>query len=378
MAKLTRSDLDSLLDQAKGEGLIVSCYADLSIERGFQSRWLGPFKAKKHEIKLMLSNDHRAWQECQQNLEAIQKVLKSLQTQHARGMAIFSAAQRGFLRALDLDVPVENALVVHESCYLVPLLEVFNRQQECLLVHSDTHRGRLYRGSWSGANLLQEFNELIPQRQHSAGECWGLGQATIAHHRENLILHYHKELIAAIQKIWAEHSFRGIILLGEHEVLEHLRKMLPPQLENQVIHEYAHPWKETPLEIDEVTDLLTATNQAQESKFVQELEHRLQMKYGIAAGIQSTLDALQNGKVGPRGHGYLVMGPDPGETVGRCQNCKALFTDTPALCPRCQAPCVLGNLWEEILLFSLRHKVEVHFVKSDTLSRYGGLAVVLP
>jgi hypothetical protein len=91
------------------------------------------------------------------------------------------------------------------------------------------------------------------------------------------------------------------------------------------------------------------------------------------------VEALQRGRVGPRGHGYLILGPDPREAVARCTACRSLFVEMPAACPRCQAPCVDASLWEEILLLALRHDVAAHCLKaSEPLARCGGVAAVIP
>jgi hypothetical protein len=91
------------------------------------------------------------------------------------------------------------------------------------------------------------------------------------------------------------------------------------------------------------------------------------------------IEAIKKGRVGPRGHGYLVFGPDRREVVARCTTCRSLWIEVGGTCPRCQSPCVEGNLWEELLLLALRHEVTAHFVREDPeLARCGGVAAVLP
>lgn len=380
MAALSLADVQVLLDQFKGDGLLVSCYADLSVDRGFQSRWLGPFKAKAGTLKKELAGDHRAWQACAQDLEAIQRALEAPEARPARGMAVFSAAQRGFFQSIALDVPVENELVIHGAPYLVPLLEVLYRQRAYLVVQSDTHRGRLYAASVGSTRLVREIEEAVSKRQHSAGERWGKEQATIARHREDQILHYQKELIRLIEETWAGHSFQGLVLLGEHEILEHLRQRLPPRLAAQVIFEAPHAWTDQPLAVVEaIRAVLAEALQTHERQILEGVKDRLRQGYAIAAGPREVVDALQYGRVGPRGHGYLVLGPDTREAVARCTACRWLSVEMPATCPRCQAPCVEANLWEELLLLTLRHDIAAHFVKADgDLERCGGVVAVLP
>ncbi len=124
---------------------------------------------------------------------------------------------------------------------------------------------------------------------------------------------------------------------------------------------------------------MTEAAQANETRLLADLEERLLQGYGVAAGSTAVIEALQSGRIGPRGHGYLVLGPDLREAVARCTGCRALSTELVATCPRCQASCVEASLWEELLLFALRHDITAHSVKQcPSLTACGGLAAVLP
>lgn len=377
---LTLAHLQPLLDQFKGDGLMVSCYADIAASAGSAPPWPGPFKARVTALKEMFHGDPRTRQQVERNLHAIGRFLESPEARTAQGMAVFSAPQRGFFKTFALDVPVANDLVVHPAPYLVPLLQAVYQQREYLVVLTDTHRGRLYAGSPGSVRLLEEVQEVVPSRQRSSGECWGTQQATIARHREDRILHYLTKLVECMEKTWAEHPFRGIVLLGEHEVLEHLRTQLPPRLAARVVYEGSHAWTDAPLAVSVAARAtLTEVIEAEEKRRLEGLADRLIEGYRVAAGPGEVLDALQSGQVGPRGHGYLVLGPDPHEAVARCTACRTLYLDMPPTCPRCQAPCTDGNLWEEVLLQALRHDIVVDCVPNmRLLAQYGGMAAVLP
>jgi hypothetical protein len=379
MAAVTKSDLEALLAQFQGDGLMLSCYADLSIERGCQSRWLGPFKTNAGALKKALASDHRAWDACTRDLEAIRRAIEAPAARQARGMAVFNASQRGFFRAIPLDLSVANELVVHRAPYLVPLLAVFYRQREFLVVHTDSHRGRLYAASWTGSRLLQEIQEIIPRKQHSVGTRWGKEQATIARHRDDLIHRFQKQLVHGMEKEWTAHRYRGLVLLGLREVVERLRKQLPPPLATRVICEAPHVWTDRPLAANgAIHDVLVDALRAYERQMLLAVKERLQQRYGIACGPKQVIAALQNGRIGPRGFGYLVLGPDPREAVARCTACRFISDEMPTTCPRCQRPCVEANLWEELILLALRHDIDVHFVDADPeLERCGRLVAVL-
>lgn len=380
MATLTLAHLRPLLEQFAGKGLVVSCYADLSTPTAWLTRWPMPFKAKVSEIKQILADDRPAWRECEQNLDAIGQALDTPEARTAQGMAIFSARQRGFLHALPLDVPVANELVVHPSPYLVPLLVALARQHDYLVIHSNTHRGRLYAAAAGVVRLLQEVEGDVPVKQHSVGQRWGKEQATIARRREECIAHYHKDLVEAAEKLWAEHAFRGILLLGEHETLEHIRKRLPARLASRIAHERPHAWPEKPLEVaGTVQAALADMQRGEEQRLLADLESRLRKGHAVAVGPRAVVEALQTGRLSPRGYGYVVLGPDSREVVARCTACRYLAAEMQTICPRCQAPTAEASLWEEVLLLALRNDLAVHCLdRPGILAPYDGIAAVLP
>lgn len=375
----TLPDIQPLLEQFKGAGLMVSCYVHHLLIPGQAARWLGPLKGKATAIKEMLADDPRAWQEFERNFQAVRYAVESPDVRSARGLAVFAALQRGFVRSYVLDATVENELVVHESPYLVPLLQTMSQQREYLVVHTDTHRGRLYAAGTGSLRLLEEIDEEVPSRQHSAGQCWGTEQATIARHREDCILHYRKHLLRLIEKAWRAQAFEGIVLLGEHEVLEHLRKELSSQLAARVVAEKPWTWTDSPFAAaDPVTTVLAGVIQAEEEQLVKGLEERLREKHGVAAGPRAVLEAVRTGRVGAQGFGYLVLGPDPREQIARCPTCRNLYFDMPATCPGCRTSCEDASLWEELLLLALRHNIAVHCLKAnEVITRCGGVAAVL-
>lgn len=373
------ANLSALLQQSKGDGLLVSAYIDGASIAGGRTVWPGPVKAKVTAVESMLRDDERALGQFKKNLEAIGRVIDAPKMRHAPGIAVFAAKQRGFLESFALETRPENELVVHESPYLVPLLMAQLRQREFLVVLANSHRARLYAATLGTARLLGELEGDVPRKQHSCGERWGKEQATIAQRRDDCIHRFRKELAEMIDRTWAEHAFQGIFLLGEHENLENLKKEFSPRSASHVRGEMPVEW------VDDVDKIARAAHEViseharrEEQDVLHIVEERLRESYAIAAGPRAALEAIETGGIGPRGHGYLVVGPDSREAVARCQSCRALSLDMPTICPRCGAACVEGNLWEEMLLLALRHDIAVRCVgASASLAAQGGMVAVL-
>jgi peptide subunit release factor 1 (eRF1) len=377
MIDVTQDAIQILLDHPKGEGMIVSCYANTSVTEGFLSLWSQHLKNEADAIEQRFANDHQARAHFAKDLAIIRHALEEPAVQRARGMALFSAADRGFFRAFPLGVPVKDRLVLDEAPYLVPLLEAMHRQRRYLLVLTDSHRGRLYEAAWGHTHLLRQIEEDIPRRQKSAGELWGKQQATIARHREGHLLHYRKELASAMTNAWPDAPFRGVILLGDHKTIAALQAILPSPFEHRIVHTGPYSWARKEPNLDaKVHGVLDDVFRQHDARLIEELERRLHEHHLIATGPREVINALWNGQVGYPG--YLVLEPDPGQMAARCTRCESVFTTIYATCPGCQGTCEKVNLWQEILLFAARHNIVAHVIDSHpALAQHGGVAAVL-
>jgi hypothetical protein len=379
MPAITPDDLKPLLDQFEGPGRVLSCYADEAGAGGFNPKWSGPLETAAAAVYGGFDKDAPARAAFERDLAVVRRELSEPTGPATRWRAVFSSAARGFFRSIPLDVPVRPALVYDRVPYLVPLMTAALGRREYLAVHTDSHRGRLYAVTPGAVRSVGGREADVPPKQHSAGERWGLGQATIARHREEAVHHYLKALVHQIEATWADRPFAGLLLFGPHPMLEHLRKALPARLRVRVERETPAAWTDEPAELEAAiqTVALEALS-GDEARVLDGLWPRLHTGRGVVTGPAAVLDTLQGGRLQPAGHGYLALGPDPGETVGRCTRCHALAADAPPACPRCQAPCRVGNLWEEVMLMAFRHGIAVHSVDApDRLAPFGGIVAAL-
>lgn len=368
--------VNELWDQPRSSSLMVSCYADTSVQEGFEAHWLPRMKTEARQIRQILTDDAAAREDFEANLDAIRRVLTSQETRAAQGMAIFSAAKRGFLKVLPADLPYEDQIIVGNSPYLVPLLEAGTQRHDYLVAVLDSHRARWYSASPGGAALLGEFDEEVPKKIHSSGDTWGNQQATIDRHRKELIHRVFKTLADRLDDAWSHNRYQGVILLGTHEILEQFRDHLPRALATRVLHEAPYAWiNGTSSVAAKVVPFIQSAKESEQVRLLGELTRRLRNSYALVSGANSTLEALMTGKVAT-----LLLGSDPLIEAWRCSSCRAVFpgSDELATCPTCQVACEPVVLFQEMLRFAIRHGVEVKFLKpADALDAYEGVAAFL-
>jgi peptide subunit release factor 1 (eRF1) len=375
----TLKDLTPLLAQFRGEGAVLSCYTDLAGADGFRRRWQSRLESMADMVRKSIGEDATARAGFDRNLTEVRNAVKSAEPAEGRWLAVFSAQQRGFLQTFPLDMPVASELVTDQSPYLVPLLTAIHRRREYLAVHTDIHRAQLYSATPGKIQLIEELNAEVPAKQHSSGETWGQNQSILARHRDDAILHFRKELVHTIERAWADRRFAGLILLGAHPALEHLRKALPTRISARVEKETPISSYEQPAELAAaLQEIVCQTLREDEAKTMEGIWDRLAVNRAVATGATAVVAALQSGKIQGHGRGYLLLGPDLRETVGRCIQCHTLAVGTPATCPRCQSSCAVANFWEEVLLMALRHEIQAQFIDDKSkLAPYGGIVAAL-
>ncbi|HEY5619436.1 MAG TPA: hypothetical protein VIK60_15960 [Vicinamibacterales bacterium] len=373
----TLKDVKWLADHPRGEGMVVSCYADTSVTSGVRPLWREHLKSEVKRIGETLADAPAARAEFYQNITAIEAVLSSRRLASVRGVAVFAASERNLLQTYALASSVPNRLFVNEEPYLVPLLELLHRQRRYLVVHTNTHRGRLYTAVPGAARLIEEISEEVPKRHRAAGELWGKQQATIARHREDHVLHYLKDLAREIERAWPEERYDGIVLLGEHDVLQEVRKHLPDDLARRVVREAPHAWvgRQASLE-SKIEAIQVEALREHDRQVLEDVKRRLIERHHIAIGPQAVIDAIRNDEVGYRG--CVVMESDTGEVASRCTRCGSLLARLIDECPSCHGRCEKTNLWQAIALLAAGHHVSVHFVESGQgLEKQSGVVALL-
>lgn len=360
-----------LVDRAREEGSVVSCYVDKSV--AVPPTWQTRLARELRDAKALAPNA-AARRFLAAQVAVVQSVVSSRAARRARGVAVFVDDANGLVRAFLLDEPIADRLVVDEDPYVVPLVEYLQRHRLYLAVQTDTHRGALYAAGRGGAHLLAALDENVPKRHRAGVETWGKQQATIARHREDHMLHYRKELVREIARAWAETTYHGIVLLGEHEVLAHLLADLPPELAGRVVFQGPHGFTGKGSSIAAVAATVSArAAREHDERMLHELRVRLREASDVVFGPQEVLGALRAGQIGHGG--WIALEADPGASAARCVRCGWVFAAPHDACSFCQGACERTNLWQSIVLLATGHGVPIHFLGTDAeLHARGGVA----
>lgn len=391
MMPFTRRDLEILLDTPEQTDYVVSAYVDLKVRDGFRRFGEVEIDNLARRADLALS-EAEARKVLQAAIEPIDRAIAAADPS-ARGLAVFSGTNRGLLRTVELDVPVENKLVLDEEPYLLPLLEQWYGRPSFLVALVDSHELHLfdaYAGRAEHVEALEKGTPAELQRDKPRFTYKKRFNDTWHEHQHKLT---EDEFLKGVAERIAEHfregSFTGLILLGQPQITSAVRRLLPKQVANLVVDEHPqamrpHPESKDPgpREEDVEDDVARAMEEwaaSERERILNELQQRWEQGHLVANGPTEVLDALQQGRAIE-----IVFGTDRSQPGARCTDCGYRLGAPTEKCPYCGGKARTISAAQEILRLAMSQRVaRVALLDRpdrrapDPLERAGGVAALL-
>lgn len=290
-----------------------------------------------------------------------------------RGLALFSCAERGFLRALSSAIRFRPRVSWSEHFDLRPLLAAMAEHDRVLILLLDKEKARFFRAALEEIEEFEDLWDYVPRRQ-AQGEL-GRHEREEPDHDMHVLLHV-RHAVDALARIDAREPARRILVGGPAEVVAAFERILPKHLRPRVYPCLHLPVCSTPARVLEVVrDANRTLERESEERLVAEL---LSEGNGRAAlGAVPVLEAVNE-----RRARTLVLAESVELPGAECSGCGLVFAEpAPTVCPVCS-----GSVQRlEDALVALADAVlrqdgtiqEVREVAARKLEPYGGLAVRL-
>jgi hypothetical protein len=382
MMPLSRPDIEILLDTPNQRDYVVSAYADMRVQDGFNR------SADIHlKNRARAAAEALAAAEARKDLDAnIAVVREAVQTQadpSARGLAVFSSVARGLRQVIPLDFAVDNRLVIDEEPFLLPLLEHWYGKSSYLIVLFDSNEGHFFETYHSRPRPVGKLErEDADQRiqRDKPRFTYKKRFAATGHER----LHgpadapFFRDVAGAIDEHWKNGHYAGMVLLGKSQDTAALRQLLSKELDALVVGEAPHAMTARPDDLTaDVSRLISDWEAEHEGRALAELTERRRRHHLVANGATEVLDALQQGRAA-----QIFLGGAGRDIPGaRCTDCGYRLGAPVAVCPYCEGRCRTVNAVQDIMRLAMRHRVPVHLFRMpaqiDPLEPSGGVAALV-
>ncbi|MBW3628268.1 MAG: hypothetical protein KY464_03120 [Gemmatimonadetes bacterium] len=305
--------------------------------------------------------------------ERVEEWLSTSYREENRGVVIYAEIGGDWFEALQFPVPVQNRLVISDRPLIAPLAQVLESYHHHGVVLLDREHVRVlsvYLGT-----LLDEIEirkEPIPTNSHvKAG---GYSQKRYQKRKAEEMRHFFKEFAEEVETFVRRHRPDDLVILGTEENVAKFREFLPEPLQEMIVYTGAMWVDETPSQVMAgIEPYLDAEKEKESQQILHVLRERVQQDYLAAAGFQSTLSALQEGKVDT-----LVIAEDQDRDGARCTQCGFLFAREVESCPYDGSQTTPGvNVVEEAIRMAQAQGAEVEFVPAAEVADLRGVGALL-
>jgi peptide subunit release factor 1 (eRF1) len=371
---ISKQDLERFLQREPSGSRVLSVFLDMSVNSD-NKRTHNVFLAQKKSQLEELEGSRRgsAPDALAQAVARVEEWLATGFSEENRGVAIYTEIDGDWFEALQFPVPVQNRLVIDNRPLIGPLAQVIESYHHHGVILLDREHVRIlsvYLGT-----LLDEIEvrkEPIPTPSHI--QAGGYSQKRFQKRKAEEMRHFFKEFAEEVETFVKRHRPHDLVVLGTDENVAKFREFLSEPLQAMIVYTGAM-WVDEPAAqvMAGIEPHLEAERERESREMLQILRERVQNDYLATAGFQSTLSALQEGKVDT-----LVIAEDQDRDGARCSQCGFLFPGEVESCPYDGARTTSGvNVVEEAIRMAEAQGAEVEFVPAAAVEDLRGVGALL-
>jgi len=368
---ITREQIRQLIHRPDGEAEILSAYVDSPQARDLAFQWLAesdpattaPLIPRFQHLDSDRPGHHR---------EPLGSAFERLETWLGSGfdgankaVAVFTEIGDDWFEAYQLPVPVANRLDVGDRPVIAPLVEILGQYHHHGVVLVDREHLRLM-SLYLDRTLNEREVETEPYPAPHDVKRGGFSAKDYQDRKAEETKHFFREFANEVARFVRRHDPDDLILLGTHENVQKFREFLPESARTLITHEDRMDIEATPPEIRERLDpVFQRRTTEEEARVVQLLRDRVREAHRAVAGLDDTLEELQEGKLGA-----LVIARELDHEGGRCESCGFFLSRLADGCPYCG-----GDIRRGIDLGEA--SIDVDFVPASALGELGGVGGLL-
>ena len=371
---ISKQDLERFL-QRDGTGKpVLSVFLDMSVNSDNKRTHTVFLSQKKSHFAELSSGGGGSHPEALASaLDRVEEWLSSGYGEENRGVAAYAEIGGDWFEALQFPVPVQNRLVIADRPLIGPLAQVLESYHHHGVILLDREHVRIlsvYLGT-----LLDEIEvRKEPLPTQSDVQAGGYSQKRFQRRKAEEMRHFFKDFAREVEDFVRDHRPDDLVVLGTEENVAKFREFLAEPLQGMIVYTGAM-WVDEPASqvMAGIEPHLEAERERESRQILQILRERVQQDYLATAGFQSTLSALQEGKVDT-----LVIAGDQDREGARCAQCGFVFAREVETCPYDGARTTPGvNVVEEAIRMAEAQGAEVEFVAATEVEDLRGVGALL-
>ena len=327
---LNREELREMAKIKAGDVFFVSLYLNVNPATNTKNDYV-------IHVKNMLKQtaekvDKAALKRIREDLEKIDSYIRANKRIFRKGLAIVSSQEMNFWKEFHLSIPVKNEIIVDDTPYVKPLLDILDNYQRYALVLVGSDSARLF---IIHLGEIEEYSEVhsedVPGR-HKKGGWYALSEKSYERHRDYHVGLHLKDVLKQLDSFLSREYVGRVLISGSEEAVAKVRTMLSPSVTDKVIGTFQADMSANTKEILEKAEpIVRLFERKEEEKTIDDLLTRAMKNENAVIGIDDVLNALQEGRLRK-----LIFLKDYNKSGLTCKNCGFMTTQDILNCPYCK------------------------------------------
>jgi peptide subunit release factor 1 (eRF1) len=371
---ISKQDLELILTRESGDSKIFSLFLDMSVNsdnKRTHQIFLNQRRAQFDELDSDRDNHHR--EEIGEAFARVRQWLDDEFSEENRGVVIYQEIGGDWFQAYQFPIPVANRLIINDRPAIGPLAQVIESYHHTGVVLLDREHVRIL--SVFLGTLMEEIEvrgDPIPTR-HDV-QAGGYSQPRYQRRKLEEMRQFFREFAKEVEEFDRRYTPDDLVILGTEENVGRFREFLSDRLLQKVVHTGAMQVDESSSEVlARLAPHLEELRAREGQEALELVRDRVRQDYLATAGFQSTLTALQEGKVDT-----LVIGKSEDQGGARCTQCGFVFAGELTRCPYDGAPTEDGvDVVEEVIRMAQVQSAEIQFVDGSDMRDLRGVGALL-
>lgn len=249
-----------------------------------------------------------------------------------KGLAILSSQENKFWKEFHLSVPLKNEIIVDNTPYIKPLLDILDNYQRYAILLVGKESARLFLVHLGEIEEYIEVHSDDVPGKHKKGGWFSLSEKSYERHTDYHVSLHLKDVLKQLDSFLSREYVGRLIIGGSEEAFAKVKAMLPQVVADKIIGTFqAEMFANIKEILDKVEPILKASEEEKEAETIDDLHTKAMKNENAVLGIENVLNAIQEGRIM-----RLIFTKDFKNSGLACKNCGYLTIQNVTNCPYCK------------------------------------------
>lgn len=371
---ISKHDLDRILSHDTSGSAVLSVFLDMSVNSDNKRTHRVFLNQRRAQFDELGGAQPRASKgQIEAAIDRVERWLAEEYDEANRGVVLYTSLDGTSFDAFQFPVSVPNRMVIAERPAVGPLAQVLESFNHFGVVLLDRERVRIlsvYLGTL--VDEIEVHGDPLPAAHDL--QAGGYSQMRFQRRKLEEMRHFFKDFAKEVEDFCRKYQPNDLIILGTEENVARFREFLPESVENRILFTGPMRVGEPSGEVlSRIEPHLKELRERESQEVLQELRGRVREDHLATAGFQSTLTALQEGKVDT-----LVIAQGQSHEGSRCTTCGFVFGREVERCPYDGSPTESGvDVVEEAIRLAEAQGADIEFVAAGEVGDLAGVGALL-